>query len=154
MKVYKLEYSQFVNKSINEVFDFFSNPENLSLITPNKLDFNIMTPCPIEMKDGQLIDYTIKIMAKKIRWRTMITQYNPPNMFIDQQLLGPYSMWHHKHIFIEKNGGVEIIDRIHYSIPFGFLGQLVNYLFINRDLNNIFEYRKKIINQHFENKEY
>jgi len=153
MKVHKLEYKQFINKNIEEVFNFFSNPENLSLITPKKLNFNILTPSPIEMKDGQLIDYTIKLLGKKIRWRTMITVYEPPNLFIDQQLLGPYSLWHHKHVFKEVKNGVEIIDTIHYVVPFGIIGNIVNYFFIHRDLKNIFKYRKEVIEQYFKSKE-
>ena len=153
MKVHKLQYKQFIDKNINEVFDFFSNPENLSVITPKKLNFTILTPGPIKMKDGQLIDYTITLLGKKIRWRTMITDYEPPKMFIDQQLKGPYSMWHHEHSFKEVKNGVEIIDTIHYSVPFGFLGDIVNFLFIRRDLENIFKHRKVVIEPYFKAKE-
>ena len=153
MKIYKLKYKQTIKeKNIEEVFDFFSRPENLSTITPERLNFTILTPSPIKMKEGQLIDYTIKILGKKIRWRTIISEYNPPYMFIDQQLKGPYSLWHHKHIFNEIKGGVEIIDEINYVVPFGLIGALVNYFFINRDLNFIFKYRKNVINEHFINK--
>tara|TARA_Y100001960_G_C14686821_1_gene834241 strand:- start:1166 stop:1486 length:321 start_codon:yes stop_codon:yes gene_type:complete len=105
------------------------------------------------MKDGQLIDYTITLLGKKIRWRTMITAFEPPKMFIDQQLKGPYSMWHHKHSFKEVENGVEIIDTIHYSVPFGFLGDIINFLFIRRDLENIFKHRKVVIEQYFKAKE-
>ncbi len=153
MKVHKLQYKQFIDRNINEVFDFFSNPENLSVITPEKLNFTILTPCPIKMKDGQLIDYTITLLGKKIRWRTMITAFEPPKMFIDQQLKGPYSMWHHKHSFKEVKNGVDIIDTIHYSVPFGFLGDIINFLFIRRDLENIFKHRKVVIEQYFKAKE-
>ena len=153
MKVYSLHYKQIVNRPLDDVFDFFSNPENLSVITPKKLNFTILTPCPIKMKDGQLIDYTITLLGKKIRWRTMITAFEPPKMFIDQQLKGPYSMWHHKHSFKEVKNGVEIIDTIHYSVPFGFLGDIINFLFIRRDLENIFKHRKVVIERYFKSKE-
>ena len=152
MKVYTLKYKQLINKNLDDVFSFFSNPENLSKITPKKLGFNILTPCPIEMYEGQLIDYTIKILGKKIRWRTLITKYDSPNMFIDQQLKGPYSMWHHTHQFKEVKSGVEIIDTINYVMPFGILGRIVNILFVKNDLNKIFQYRKKVIEQYFKNK--
>ena len=101
MKVYKLKFKQVINSSLDDVFSFFSNPENLSKITPEKLGFNILTPTPIKMKEGQLIDYSIKLLGKKIRWRTMITEYIPKVKFVDQQLKGPYSMWHHTHEYSE-----------------------------------------------------
>ena len=153
MKVYKLQFKQSIDKPIDEVFSFFSNPENLALITPEKLNFKILTPVPIKMKEGQLIDYTIELFKKEIRWRTLITEYEFPKMFIDQQVKGPYSLWHHKHSFKDCGDCVEMIDEVSYAVPFGFIGRIVNFLFIKRDLNYIFNYRKKIINQHFQRKE-
>ena len=154
MKIYSLKYKQIIKKDINEVFAFFSNPENLKKITPEKLNFKILTPSPIVMKNGQLIDYTIKIFGIKIRWTTLITEYIPNKMFIDQQLSGPYSMWHHKHEFNIIDSGVEVIDTIHYVVPFRFLGRIVNYLFIKNDLNQIFSYRCEVIDKHFKGDKY
>ena len=150
MKVYNLEFKQTINKPIGEVFSFFSKPENLALITPEKLDFKILTPLPIKMKQGQLIDYTIKLLGKNIRWRTIITEYEEGVRFVDQQLKGPYSMWHHTHEFKEVNGSVEMTDKIYYVMPFGLLGRIVNYFIVKNDLNNIFKYRFKIISQLFD----
>ena len=150
MKVYKLRFKQEINSNIDEVFSFFSNAGNLAKITPRKLGFNILTPLPIKMKEGQLIDYTIKLLGKKIRWRTIITEYEPNIRFVDQQIKGPYSMWHHTHEFKEINGKVEMTDTIYYVMPFGLLGRIVNYLIVRRDLNNIFQYRLNIINQLFD----
>ena len=150
MKVYKLKFKQVINSSLDDVFSFFSNPENLSKITPEKLGFNILTPTPIKMKEGQLIDYSIKLLGKKIRWRTMITEYIPKVKFVDQQLKGPYSMWHHTHEFKDVDGKVEMTDEIYYVMPFGVLGRLVNLLFVRRDLNNIFKHRVEIINKIFD----
>tara|TARA_Y100001960_G_C14523227_1_gene752385 strand:- start:472 stop:933 length:462 start_codon:yes stop_codon:yes gene_type:complete len=152
MKIYTLKYKQIINDDLDNVFSFFSNPENLSKITPKKLNFHILTPSPINMKEGQLIDYTIKILGKTIRWRTIITEYNPPNHFIDQQLKGPYSMWHHLHEFKAIDSGVEIIDTINYVMPFGMLGSIINFLWVKRDLNQIFMYRKKVIQKYFKNR--
>ena len=149
MKIYTLKFTQKINRRIDEVFSFFSNPENLSDITPSRLNFKILTPLPIKMQQGQLIDYRITVLRKKIRWRTIITEYKYPKYFIDQQLKGPYSMWHHKHEFEDKGNHVEIIDTVNYVVPFGILGRLVNFLFIHNDLNKIFSYRKKIIEKHF-----
>ena len=150
MKVYKLKFKQVINSSLDDVFSFFSNPENLSKITPEKLGFNILTPTPIKMKEGQLIDYSIKLLGKKIRWRTIITEYIPKVKFVDQQLKGPYSMWHHTHEFRDVDGKVEMTDEIYYVMPFGILGRLVNFLFVSRDLNNIFKHRVEIINKIFD----
>jgi len=149
MKIYNLEFKQIINKSIDEVFSFFSKPENLTLITPKELDFKILTPIPIKMKEGQLIDYTIKVFKKKIRWRTIITEYDYPKIFIDQQLKGPYSMWHHTHQFDNHGDYVEVIDKISYVVPFGIIGQILNFIFIKRDLIKIFKYREKNIEQYF-----
>ena len=154
MKLYTLESNQFINKPIEEVFQFFSKPENLSVITPAKLGFKILSPNPIKMEVGRLIDYNIYLMGIPIHCRTLITDYEPPNMFVDQQIKGPYAMWHHTHTFHKVKGGVEIKDRVVYSIPFGFLGRLLNYLWIKRDLNNIFLHRKKVIDKLFENNDY
>ena len=154
MKLYTLESNQFINKPIEEVFQFFSKPEILSVITPAKLGFKILSPNPIKMEVGRLIDYNIYLMGIPIHWRTLITDYEPPNMFVDQQIKGPYAMWHHTHTFHKVKGGVEIKDRVVYSIPFGFLGRLLNYLWIKRDLNNIFLHRKKVIDKLFENNDY
>ena len=149
MKVYTLKSKQKINKSLKEVFDFFKSPENLSKLTPSRLNFKILTPTPIKMKNGQLIDYTIKILGFRVHWRTMITSYLEPHEFIDQQLIGPYSMWHHKHEFEDRGEYVEIIDTVNYIVPFGIIGRLVNYLFIRSDLNKIFKYRKNVIEKYF-----
>tara|TARA_Y100000590_G_scaffold465142_1_gene636583 strand:+ start:849 stop:1304 length:456 start_codon:yes stop_codon:yes gene_type:complete len=150
MKVYKLKYKQIVNRPIDEVFDFFKNPNNLSKLTPSKLNFNILTPLPIIMKDGQLIDYTITLFGIKVHWRTIISSFVEPDMFVDQQLKGPYILWHHKHEFIQlKDGTVEMIDKVDYAIPFGFLGRIAHIIYVRRELEKIFEYRNKIINELF-----
>tara|TARA_Y100000590_G_C15590562_1_gene965889 strand:- start:787 stop:1251 length:465 start_codon:yes stop_codon:yes gene_type:complete len=148
MKVYKLKYKQTINRSIDEVFDFFKNPENLSKLTPSNLNFKILTPMPIEMKEGQLIDYTITLFGKKIHWRTIISDYVEPNMFVDQQLKGPYLLWHHKHEFNIVDRNVEMIDEVNYAIPFGFLGQIAHYIYVRRELEYIFSYRNKIIKKY------
>ena len=149
MTVYTLKYKQLIDSDIDTVFSFFSNAENLSKITPPKLKFKILTPLPIKMKEGQLIDYTIKILGKRIRWRTIITEFNPNIKFVDQQLKGPYSMWHHTHEFKEIDNKVEMIDKISYAIPFGFLGRIVNFIFVKGDLDEIFNYRYKVIEKLF-----
>ena len=154
MKVNKIEYKQKIyNHSIDDVFSFFSKPENLSKITPSRLGFYIKTPSPIVMKSGQLIDYIIKIVGLPVHWRTLITEYQSPHLFVDQQIKGPYSLWHHKHLFKEIENGVEICDIIHYSVPLGFIGSIVNTLWIKKDLDSIFKYRYQVINDIFKQEE-
>ena len=150
MKKYSIEFEQFINLPIQDVFLFFSQPKNLSLITPPRLKFNILTPEPIQMNEGQLIDYTLTIMyIINIRWTTLITMYQEPNIFIDQQLKGPYSLWHHTHTFEEKDGGTLIKDQVIYGIPFGWFGRFLNFVYIKHDINSIFKYRHQILNKIF-----
>ena len=154
MKIYEIHTTQVINKPIEDVFVFFSKPENLAVITPKKLGFKILTPTPIKMNKGCLIDYLIHLMGIPVHWRTIITDYDPPHMFIDQQLKGPYSLWHHTHTFKKIENGVEIKDRIIYSIPLGWMGQLLHKFWIKKDLNNIFSHRKKVISDLFMNDGY
>jgi len=149
MKIYKIKTEQFIKCSLAEVFDFFSRPENLSEITPPEINFRILTPLPLEMKQGTVIDYMIKLFKIPVHWRTLITTYEPPHRFVDEQIKGPYTLWHHTHIFKEVSGGVEIHDSVSYSIPFGLLGKLLHILWIKRGLVRIFEHRKNVIDQIF-----
>ena len=150
MKTYSLEFEQFVDLKIEDVFNFFSKPENLTLITPPRLRFDILTPIPLEMKEGQLIDYSLTILYLiKLHWRTLITHYHQPYQFIDQQIKGPYILWHHTHTFEEKTGGTLIKDNLKYAIPFGWLGRVVHFIYIKHDINGIFQYRHKILNAIF-----
>ena len=143
MKVYTLKREHVISKNILDVFDFFSRPENLAKITPPKMKFKILTPTPIEMKEGALIDYTVRVLGIPIRWRTLITKYQPPNIFIDQQLKGPYSLWHHTHTFEKISQNETLIkDIVVYTIPFGFIGRIVHFLYIKKDLDKIFNFRK------------
>ena len=149
MKIYELYKTQFINQPIDVVFNFFSKPENLALITPSKLAFKILTPTPITINKGTLIDYTIRLMRFPVHWRTLITKYNPPYEFVDEQIKGPYLFWHHTHTFKAVNGGSEIKDKVRYSIPMGYLGQFIHKIWIKKDLEKIFEYRKAVIDKLF-----
>ena len=158
MKLYELNKTQIINDSIENVFDFFSKPENLKTITPEKLSFNILTPIPINMDKGTVIDNTIRLFGVRVHWRTLITKYNPPYEFVDEQIKGPYNFWHHTHKFKKVDGGVEISDKVIYSIPMGVFGSVLHFLWIKRDLEKIFTHRRKVIedilvNKNFENNE-
>lgn len=123
-----------------EVFHFFAEARNLETITPPWLKFEVLTPAPIELKSGTLIDYRIRVHGFPIRWRTEITEWQPPHHFVDVQLRGPYKLWHHTHTFEEHNGGTVCLDHVRYW-PRG--GALVNWLFVRRDVERIFQYRQQ-----------
>ncbi len=125
----------------DQVFDFFSRAENLGLITPPSLGFDIHTKLPIVMREGTLIDYTVKLRGIPIKWRTRIVRWNPGVEFVDEQLKGPYAMWVHTHRFRDVPGGTEISDEVKYKLPFGPLGRLVHF-FVRRELAGIFAYRE------------
>jgi len=150
MKTFEINMKQYINKPLEVVFEFFSKPENLEMITPKSLSFNILTPTPIKMEKGSLIDYTIRLFGIPIHWRTLISDYEPPFRFVDQQIKGPYTFWHHTHTFRLVEGGVEIIDQVKYSLPLGWLGTLAHAIWVRKDLEQIFEYRKTVIQNYFE----
>ena len=150
MQLYTFKKEQKISKNIESVFLFFSKPENLSVITPSKMNFKILTPSPVEMKEGALIDYTVSILGFSVRWRTLITHYKPSDMFVDQQLKGPYSMWHHTHFFEKINDNETLIkDLVVYAVPFGIIGKLAHSLYIKRDLDDIFNFRSQKISEIF-----
>jgi len=130
----------------DEVFPFFSEARNLEELTPPWLKFEVLTPLPIVMKVGTLIDYRIKIHGIPIRWRTEIVEWSPPHRFIDVQLSGPYTLWHHTHTFEEVNGGTLCRDEVRYR-PRG--GALMNSLFVRADVQRIFEYRQQRLREIF-----
>jgi ligand-binding SRPBCC domain-containing protein len=149
VKIYTLRKEQFITRPLKDVFEFFSRPENLERITPPKMGFNIITPRPIEMRPGALIDYTVRTLGIPVRWTTLITDYDPPHRFIDVQLRGPYSFWHHTHIFEAVDGGTRIVDEVRYVLPFGPIGRLAHTLIVKRELEKIFAYRAQVIESVF-----
>ncbi|MDA8547626.1 SRPBCC family protein [Flavobacteriaceae bacterium] len=143
MKIFKLKYSQKLPISLNEAWDFLSSPNNLELITPKSMDFNITDWDRKKAYPGQIIRYTVKpILGIKINWVTEITHVRGKEYFVDEQRFGPYTFWHHKHFIKEIEGGVIMEDVIHYKPPFGLIGVLLNFLFINSKLNSIFKHRE------------
>jgi len=138
-----------INRPIAEVFEFFSSAENLEKITPPWLHFNIVTPTPIKMAAGALIDYRLKLHGIPIKWRTEIEAWQPPYRFVDQQLRGPYKQWYHEHTFesLDENRTLAK-DRVHYIPRFG---SLVHKYFVRPDLEKIFGYRQEQLQKHFAN---
>lgn len=138
--MYRFHDELWLPRPRDEVFPFFADARNLSEITPPWVRFEILTPAPIAMHPGALIDYRIRVHGFPIRWRTEITEWNPPFHFVDEQLSGPYSKWHHAHRFEEKDGGTLCIDDVVYR-PHG--GALIHRLFVRRDVERIFSVRRE-----------
>lgn len=146
-KIQLFEDSTRLNAPIEEVFSFFAKAENLQKITPDWLKFRIITPFPIQIAEGTLIDYRIKIHGIPVKWRTRITEWNPPFSFTDEQIKGPYRTWIHRHSFVSEGGGTLMTDRIHYQV---FGGVLLDKLLVRRDIEKIFRHRKQVIASFFE----
>jgi ligand-binding SRPBCC domain-containing protein len=140
-RTYTLERTQLIPRPIDDVFPFFSDAANLEAITPAFLHFKILTPEPIAMQPGTLIDYRIRLLGIPLFWRTRIEAWEPPLRFVDIQVRGPYRLWHHTHEFLPVEGGTLMIDRVQYQVPFGPLGQVAHALWIRRTLGRIFDYR-------------
>jgi ligand-binding SRPBCC domain-containing protein len=143
--VHLLEQTQLVPRPRAEVFAFFSDAANLERLTPPFLSFQILTPAPIEMRPGALIDYRLSLFGLPFHWRTEIEVYQPGFRFVDVQLRGPYRRWHHTHTFADAPGGTLIGDRVEYALPFGPLGDLARALLVRRQLETIFAYRRRVI---------
>lgn len=144
MHTYILEREQIIQLSRTETFAFFCDAFNLERITPTFLKFRIVTPTPIHMAEGTLIDYQLSLYGISFGWRTMIETWQPNNKFVDTQLCGPYDLWHHTHTFEEIAPNRTLMrDRVLYRIPFGVLGRLAHWLFVRRSLEMIFDYRAR-----------
>jgi len=138
----EMKVEQQIDLPIHDVFDFFSRAENLQRITPPLLDFKIVSPLPIEMKAGTLIDYRLKVRGFPMRWRTLIEKWEPPYCFVDTQLKGPYSLWHHTHEFEALGPNSTMIrDTVRYRLPLGPLGLLAHKLVVQNDIRKIFDFR-------------
>jgi ligand-binding SRPBCC domain-containing protein len=142
MARYQLSTRLFVARDLDTAFGFFADAGNLQRLTPPWLDFSVLTPRPIPMHAGALIDYRITVHGVPVRWQTEIVEWTPPFRFVDRQLRGPYRFWHHTHTFTAAEGGTVVEDTVRYQ-PIG--GSLVHRLFVRRDLERIFTYRQQRI---------
>jgi ligand-binding SRPBCC domain-containing protein len=171
-----LEHTQVVPRPRAEVFAFFSDPANLARITPPRLGFRLVghdpagatgthedrvegdegrrsdghrSPESIVMAAGLRLHYRVRPLGVPQRWTSLISVWQPPDRFVDEQLRGPYRRWHHLHEFEEVTGGTRIHDRVEYEMPFGIIGRLARRLFVSRELDSIFDYRTRVIEQLF-----
>ncbi len=148
--LHRLEQIQIIPISVNEAWKFFSNPANLSDMTPEKLKFRIISELPDKIYPGMIIEYKIKPMLNvSVTWVTEIIQVKELEYFIDIQQFGPYKFWHHQHIFREADNGTEMKDVVHYLLPFGPIGRLVNSFIIKKQLKTIFSYRKEYLEKKY-----
>ncbi len=141
-----LRREQRLEGTPEEVFGFFADAKNLEAITPPLLRFSVITPGPIEMHVGTLIEYRLRVHHAPVRWLTSIQAWEPPLRFVDMQVTGPYALWHHTHNF-EPDGPrhTTMTDTVRYAIGFGALGELAHRLFVRRDVEQIFAHRAAVI---------
>ncbi len=144
MPIFTLDVELLLPLPVDTVFPFFADAGNLEAITPPWLHFHIMTPRPIPMHPGALIDYKLRLHGFPIRWRTEIQRWEPPHLFVDQQLRGPYTLWHHTHTFEERDGGTLVKDRVRYGVP---LGVITQKLFVKAQVDQIFRFRQRAISR-------
>ena len=150
MKIYTLHKTQNLPISVDEAWDFLSNPKNLKTITPDYMGFHILSGADRPMFPGQIIQYIVTpVMGIKTKWVTEITHVKDKTYFVDEQRFGPYSLWHHKHFIKAIDGGVEMEDIVDYKVPFGILGQLVHPILVKPKLEEIFNYRTKKLEELF-----
>ena len=151
MAVYNLKQEQFLPDSLDEAWDFFSHPKNLAVMTPEYLNLKFTNELHGDaMYPGQVITYKVKpLLGIPLFWMTEITHVVPGKFFVDEQRFGPYALWHHQHHFEAVEGGVMMTDIVHYKAPLGFLGDIAVALFIKKQLNEIFEFRKKKVTELF-----
>lgn len=143
--MYTFKSTTILNSKIDKVFNFFCKAENLQKLTPQSLEFRILSEIPIEMKKGAVIDYKIKLYGISVKWKTEITAWNPPFEFEDTQLKGPYKLWKHSHIFKDLGEKTEMTDIVEYN-PKGWpFNSLLNHFFVRKEVEKIFSYREEKI---------
>jgi ligand-binding SRPBCC domain-containing protein len=144
--LFTVETRLFLPRPLQEVFTFFADAGNLERITPPWLRFEVLTPCPIAVQEGTVIDYRLRIHGIPMGWQSEITVWEPPLRFVDEQRRGPYRKWIHEHKFTDCGNGSEILDYVRYAPPGGWL---INQLFVQRDVRKIFDYRTRKLRELF-----
>ncbi|HLP56816.1 MAG TPA: SRPBCC family protein [Fluviicola sp.] len=148
--MYRLKREQLVRTDLQTCWDFFSSPQNLAVITPEKLRFTVLSEQPARMYEGLMIAYTVSpVLGIPLGWITEIKTVKEGLFFVDEQRKGPYRIWHHEHHFEAVEGGVLMTDIVSYTLPFGFLGKFAHWLFVRKQLEAIFEYRFRKVEELF-----
>ncbi len=153
MQAHSLTFETKLYRPLDEIFNFFSNAENLTAVTPTDVEFSMLTPTPIKMHVGTMINYRIKLMGVPFFWCTHINMWEPPYRFADEQLKGPYVFWHHEHTFEQKEGYVLMTDKLHYLSPGWFLEPLINRFFVTPQIKKIWVFRDQQFKKLFGKKE-
>lgn len=152
MKVKEKRWEQLIPQDLEQVWQFFSRPENLNDITPDDMSFEILSDvADTPMYEGMIIRYNIRpILNIPMNWVTEITHVQEHAYFIDEQRFGPYALWHHQHHFKAVRGGTFMQDILHYKVPYGPIGSIADALFVEQKIDSIFEYRYRIIEERFQ----
>ena len=148
--MYILEQEQTIDRKLEEIFPFFTKPENLSLLTPRWLKFKIRKKSTEHMEENAQFVYTIKFHNISMYWKTKITKFEPPYVFVDEQLRGPYKKWVHTHTFEAKGDSTVMFDRVEYDLYGWFLKSIIHNFFVKNSVKKIFKYRKKVLGEYFE----
>lgn len=143
MHAYTLQCELLTDSPLDATFSIFEDPHNLAKITPASLDFRVTSKDRVRMRKGAEIEYTIRWLGIPMHWKTVISEYEPPFLFVDMQAEGPYSFWRHRHTFKSTANGVLVGDHVEYALPFGPIGQLTHALTIRRHLEEIFRFRQQ-----------
>ncbi len=145
LRIYELRREVFIKASQDEVFSFFSRAENLNAITPPWIHFEILTPLPIKMGRKTRIDYSLKLLGLRFLWKTEITEWQPPDLFIDKQIKGPYRHWEHTHRFERRDHGTVMQDIVRYAVPGFVMAPLAHFFFVRPRLEKIFSFREETL---------
>lgn len=148
--IFQFTASQLVPASLDQVWDFFSSPRNLTVITPPDMGFEILSPVPNDMEPGLLITYRVRpLWGVPVQWVTEITHVHPKRFFVDEQRFGPYRFWHHRHTFEPQDNGVLMTDLVHYAVAVPPIDKLINHFLVQPRLREIFSYRQRKIAEIF-----
>ena len=150
MKIFTIKTNQSLPISIEDAWDFFSNPNNLPKITPPWLNLKVTSELPDKMYEGMIVTYKVyPVLGIPSNWVTEITTVNEKAFFIDEQRFGPYKFWHHQHHFKETSSGVEMTDIVNYALPFDPFSRPLNNILVGKKVEGIFEFRKEVLNDLF-----
>lgn len=146
MNLFRFEEEQTIPATLERVWDFFSSPANLKVITPPYMGFDILTPVPDRMEPGTIIAYTVRpLWGIPMLWVTEITHVEPLRFFVDEQRFGPYRFWHHRHTFTPVDGGVRMTDLVYYALPVPVIDRIINRLLVRPRIEEIFAFRRRKI---------